>query len=101
MNAPVIALPDFDALRQFVRAALCDHDRLDAGQAAFRQARICRGERTCGLFFQVEGMHRQRAFAVWASDEHRLLFYDAAGTRYHEIQLSESPDPEMLDRRAA
>jgi hypothetical protein len=101
MNAQVVALPSYDELREFVRLALCERDRLDPAQATFRQARIRRGDRTCGLFFQAQGPHQQRAYAVWSGDEHRLLFYDAAGNRFREVRLSEAPDPEACDTRAA
>ncbi len=101
MNAPVVALPSFDELREYVRRALCERDRLDPDQATFRQARIRRGERTCGLFFLMLGPHQQRNYALWSGDEHRLLFYDATGNRFREVRLSDAPDPEACDLRAA
>jgi hypothetical protein len=47
------------------------------------------------------GPQRQKAYAIWAGDEHRLLFYDAVGIRFAEATLSEAPDPAALDRQAA
>ena len=46
---------------------------------------------TCGLFFQVEGPRLLKTYAVWAGDEHRILFYDSTGRRFQEVRLSESP----------
>jgi hypothetical protein len=101
MESPVEALPTYDRLRQYIRDALCAHDGFAPEQAALKQAAIRRGERTCGLFFQLIGPQRQKAYAVWAGDEHRVLFYDATGARFAEVRLSESPDPAHLDRQAA
>jgi hypothetical protein len=101
MDSPVVSLPTFDSLRRFAHDMLCSRDRLDPGQAALRQAVIQRSGRTCGLFFQVVGPQRQKAYGIWAGDEHRLLFYDAVGIRFAEATLSEAPDPAELDRQAA
>jgi hypothetical protein len=101
MDTPVVALPTLDSLRGFVREALCTRDHLDPQASVLKQAEIRRGERRCGLFFQVLGQNRQRAFAVWAGDEHRILFYDATGTRFQEVRLSEAPDPQLALRTAA
>ena len=37
-----------------------------------------------------------RTYAVWAGDEDRILFYNAAGARFAEVHLSEAPDPRTL-----
>jgi|SRR5437879_4595038 len=101
MDLPVVALPSLESLREHVRSVLCEHDRLDPNQSELRMAVVCRGGSACGLFFQVIGIHRQKGYALWAGDEHRLLFYDATGQRYAETVLSESPDPLALQRDAA
>src|SRR5262245_28216230 len=100
MDVPVVPLPTLEQLRQFVRETLCAHDRLDPQQARLRQALIRRSDRSCGLFFQVEGPRLMKAYAVWAGEEHRLLFYDASGTRFAEARLSDAPDPHKLDAAA-
>jgi hypothetical protein len=101
MESPVVSLPTIDLLRQYARDVLCSRDRLDPAQASLRQAAIHRGGRPCGIFFQVMGPLRQKAYAVWAADEHRLLFYDASGVRFAEAKLSDAPDPAAADRPAA
>jgi hypothetical protein len=39
-----------------------------------------------------------RTYAVWASEENRILFYDCTGMRFTETRLSEAPD---IDAAAA
>jgi hypothetical protein len=96
MDKLVVPLPTLDQLRGFVRQTLCDRDRLDATQAQLRQALVTRGGKPCGLFFQVRGPRLMRTYAVWAGDEHRILFYDSTGDRFAEARLSEDPDPAKL-----
>ena len=96
MAKPVVPLPTFDQLRDYVRLTLCDRDRLDPGQTQLRQALIERRGRPCGLFFQIEGPRLLRTYAVWAGDEDRVLFYDSTGDRFAEARLCESPDPAKL-----
>jgi len=101
MESAVVSLPTLDGLRRFVRETLCGRDHLDPDQAILKQAVIIRSGRSCGLFFQVLGQQRQRTYAIWASDDHRILFYDAAGARFQEVDLSEEPDAAELNRLAA
>jgi hypothetical protein len=101
MESPVVSLPTLDELQQFIRETLCGRDHLDPSQAILKQAVICRGGRACGLFYEVLGQQRQRAYAIWASDDHRILFYDAAGARFNEVDLSDEPDASELNRLAA
>lgn len=92
MELPVVSLPALSDLRSFVRTTLCDYDRMLLDQVTLRQGEIRARGRTCGLFFQMNGPQRQRAYAVWTADEHRIIFYNAGGTRIAEAKLSESPD---------
>ena len=92
----VVSLPTIDELRGHVLQVLCAHDRLDATQTPLRQALIRRRQRPCGLFFQVQGPRMVKAYAVWAGEENRILFYDSTGLRFAETRLSEGPDPVKL-----
>jgi hypothetical protein len=96
MDMPVVAMPTLEQVREFVRHTLCERDRLDPGQAQLKQGLVKRRGRPCGLFFQVQGPRQLRTYAVWAGDEHRILFYDSAGERFAETRLCESPDPAKL-----
>jgi hypothetical protein len=96
MDTPVVPLPTFDQLRDYVRQTLCDRDRLDPDQAQLRQGLIQKRGRPCGLFFQIRGPRLMRTYAIWAGDENRILFYDSTGDRFAEARLCESPDPAKL-----
>ncbi len=93
----VAGLPTLDALRGHVLKTLCARDHLDPDQTPLHESVITRSGRACGLFFQVQGPRRVRAYAVWAAEEDRILFYDSAGVRFAQTRLSAAPDP----RRAA
>ena len=101
MDFAVLPLPKWDDLRRFVRETLCTRDRLDPWQSQLKQGVIRRSGRACGLFFRVEGPRLLRTYAVWAGDEHRILFYDSTGARFMEVRLSEEPDPRDLEAKAA
>jgi hypothetical protein len=96
MAIPVVALTTGDHMRDYVRKTLCDHDRLDPGQTPIFGALIQRSNRACGMLFHIEGPRLLRTSAVWSGEEHRILFYDSTGVRFHEVRLSESPTPEEL-----
>jgi hypothetical protein len=91
MESSVVALTTPEALTRFVRDMLCSHDRLDPVQTPLYQATLKRRGRTCGLLFHVEGPRLLRTSAIWAADEHRILFYDSTGARFSEVRLSEGP----------
>jgi hypothetical protein len=96
MDVRVVPLPTLEQLRAYVLQTLCERDRLDPEHARLRQAPVRRGGRACGLFFQVQGPRLLRTYAVWAGDEHRILFYDSTGERFGEARLSGAPDPQLL-----
>jgi len=93
MNASFVSLPTLDKLRSHVLQTLCAHDRLDPQQTPLNQSLIMRSGKPCGLFFQVQGPRLLKAYAVWAGDEDRILYYDSSGIRFAECHLSEGPDP--------
>jgi hypothetical protein len=43
------------------------------------------------MLFHVEGPRLLKTSAVWAGDEHRIMFYDSLGLKFDEVRLSESP----------
>jgi len=98
VTTTVAALPTLEALRQHVLQTLCAHDRLDANQTPLHEAGIVRSGRACGLFFQAQGPRRLRTYAVWAADEHRILFYESTGMRFAQTRLSDAP---VLETRKA
>lgn len=89
----VVALPKRTDVRTFVRQVLGNHDRLEASEFPFFEGPITQNGRTCGLIFELHGPRLMRSRAIWAADEHRILFYDSMGLRFSEVRLSEAPDP--------
>jgi hypothetical protein len=92
MEASVVSLTTQESLARFVRDMLCAHDRLDPAQTPMYKAALNRRGRPCGILFHVEGPRLLKTSAVWAGDEHRILFYDSTGARFGEVKLSEGPD---------
>lgn len=78
-------------LCQYVRERLCAHEDLDPRYTPLYHSVLRKQGRACGMFFQVQGPRQVKAYAVWSSDESRLLFYDARGGRFAETVLSEGP----------
>jgi hypothetical protein len=101
MSVAVVPLPTLEALFEFVRQTLCARDRLEIQSTPFFAADIRRRGRLCGYLFHIEGPRMLKNSAVWAEEEHRMFFYDSIGTRYHEVQLSESPLLEEKPQRMA
>ncbi len=93
VESSVVSLPTREALARFVRDMLCSHDRLDPAQTPMYQAPLKRRGKDCGIVYHVEGPRLLKTSAVWAGDEHRILFYDSTGTRFSEVRLSEGPTP--------
>jgi hypothetical protein len=102
MSVAVVPLPTLERLHDFVRTTLCAHDRLDPPTTPFFAAELRRSGDLCGYLFHIEGPRMLKNSALWAEEDHRILFYDSIGTRYHEVRLSDSPLLEDLrPRRAA
>jgi hypothetical protein len=92
----VACLPTLDGLRAHVLKVLCEHERLDLSQTPLHESVVTRSRRPCGLFFQVHGPRLVKAYAVWAGEEDRVLFYDSTGRRFAQTRLSDAPDPLRL-----
>jgi hypothetical protein len=92
----VAAVNSIEKLREHVLQRLCEHDRIDPRQSNLEVAVIARKGKPCGLFFRLQGPRMLRSHAVWAGDEHRILYYDSTGQRFDETRLSDSPDPRKI-----
>lgn len=100
MTEAVVALPTLDELAGFVHRTLCQQDALDPAQTPLVRTSLRRGGRPCGLLFNAVGPRLLRTAAVWAADEHRIVFYDSTGQRVRQVRLSEGPEL-AEERRAA
>lgn len=87
----VVALSTAASLHEFVKHALCEHDRLDPAQTPFFRTDLKRRDKQCGLLFHVEGPRLLKNSAIWAEEENRIIFYDSNGIRFQEVKLSEAP----------
>jgi len=101
MDSAIRSLRTVDELRDHVKKVLCEHDRIDPGQAELRQADIEQAGRRCGVFFEVRGPRLLRTHAVWATQESRVLFYESTGERFAETRLAEAPVMPEPARQAA
>jgi hypothetical protein len=91
MTQAVVACTAREELAAFVHQVLCEKDALDPGQTPLFSTPLRKGARPCGVIFHVEGPRLLRNSAVWSADDSRIIFYDSTGTRYHQVDLSESP----------
>ena len=96
MSESVVALPTVGELAKFVHAVLCQLDALEPELAPLTRTLLTRAGRPCGVVFQVEGPRLLRTSAVWAANDHRVIFYDSTGARVKAVRLSESPDADEL-----
>jgi hypothetical protein len=92
----VACLPTLEDLRRHVLHVLCEHDHLDVTQTPLFQQMLVRRGKPCGLRFEIQGPRRMRSSALWVGEENRIIFYDTAGARFHETQMSDAPDPRKL-----
>jgi hypothetical protein len=81
-----------EELCRYVRERLCAHEDLDARYTPLYRTLLRKQDRPCGMFFHLQGPRLVKAYAVWTSEENRLLFYDGQGRRFAETVLSEGPD---------
>ena len=91
MGEAVVALPTQEELAAFVHRTLCQQDALEPDATPLFRTPLSRAGRACGAVFHVEGPRMLRTSAVWAADDHRILFYDSTGQRSRAVRLSESP----------
>jgi hypothetical protein len=83
----------FEQLERLVRQLLCSKDRLDPQETPLKCTPLRRRNAVCGVLFVLHGPRRLRSLAIWVCEEHRVLCYDSAGTRFAEIHLAEAPLP--------
>jgi hypothetical protein len=83
-------------LEQFIHRTLCEQERLDPVQSTMRRSPLRQQQKIIGLVVRVESSRRQHGHAIWVEREHRILFYNSAGTRFAEVRLAESPAAEEI-----
>lgn len=88
----VVALVSIDDLVAYVHRTLCQPAALAPEATPLFRTTLHRGDAPAGYLFHIEGPHLNRPTAIWAADEGRILFYDAAGVRNRAVRLAESPE---------
>lgn len=91
MTHTVAALPTVDDLAAFVRATLCEHDRLDPDQTPFYRTPVVQSGRPWGYLFHVEGPRLLKSSAIWAAEADAVVFYDTHGQKVRDVRLTEAP----------
>jgi hypothetical protein len=100
MSESVAALPTLADLSRYVHDTLCRLDELEPELTPLSRSVLTKAGKPCGVVFHVEGPRLLRTSAVWAADDHRVIFYDSTGQRVRQVRLSESPDAaELAPRR--
>lgn len=84
-----------DELRDYVYQIMCQHDHLEIGAFQMTEQVLLRGSRPCGIYYCLHGPREVRFIAIWETDRNTILFYNAAGERYHKTQLVEAPSLEL------
>lgn len=87
---------DFDDLRQYVHATLCEELQLQYGAFPMTERVLVRGGKRCGIYFCLHGPRLTRLTAIWETDRNQVLFYGAHGERFQKTQLIESPGIETI-----
>ena len=83
-------------LRTFIREMLCSKENLISEQFPVNEAILRRGERNCGLQFQLFGPRSIRLGAIWAADHNVIYFYAANGERYLKVALQHRISEELV-----
>jgi len=89
-DTPFIA--NLDDLRQFVNRTICDLEQLEINAFPISERLLVRRGKPCGIYFCLHGPRAVKFSAIWEIEQNRILFYDAAGERYHRTQLVGQPD---------
>ena len=88
MDPTVESVHTRDDLRKFVHHVLCTKENLLADQFAMTEFSLIRGGELCGLHFSLRGPRNVRLGAIWAADQNVVYLYDARGTRYAKLRLT-------------
>jgi hypothetical protein len=88
MHTTVEDVHTLDELRQFIHKTLCAKENLLVHQFTMTEVRLTRGNMPCGLQFCLRGPRNVRLAAIWAVDQNMVYLYDARGTRYAKLRLT-------------
>jgi len=78
-------------LRQYVWRILCEPDQLELHAFPLVERMLVRNSEPCGMYFCLHGPRAVRFSAIWDAVRNVVIFYNAAGERFHLTRLMESP----------
>ncbi len=77
-------------LIEYIHHSLCNKENLIPEQFPLETSPLHRREQFCGMEFTLFGPRQIRLNAIWAADVNIIYFYDARGTRYEVVKLTDS-----------
>lgn len=89
MNECLNPIRTLDELRAFVHKTLCNRENILEDQFGLTERALVRSGHDCGLHFCLQGPRSVRLEAIWVADHNTIYFYDARGTRFLKLQLTE------------
>jgi hypothetical protein len=95
MSTSCHQIHSLENLREYVHQILCQFNQLEIGAFRMTQRILLRSGEPCGIFFCLHGPRSVKFTAVWETDRNTILFYGAAGERFHRTQLVEAPSLEF------
>jgi hypothetical protein len=78
-------------LRQYVYRMLCEPDRLELHAFPLTQRMLVKNQKPCGMYYCLHGPRAVKFSAVWDAIRNVVIFYNAAGERFHLTKLMEGP----------
>ncbi len=99
MHTKVDDVHTLDELRQFIHKTLCEKENLLAEQFTMTEVQLTSGSGPCGIQFCLRGPRNLRLAAIWVADRNVVYLYDAGGTRYAKLRLTNGPAIRTTDAR--
>lgn len=81
MATEIVEGEEFQQVREFVRAELCDKNQLEKDAFQMSERVLTRGGTPCGFYFCIYGPRSVRLTAVWDLTKGTIFFYDSLGRR--------------------
>jgi hypothetical protein len=80
-----------EELRLYIYRILCEPDRLELNAYPLTQRVLVRNDRPCGMYYCLHGPRAVKFSAIWDAVRNVVIFYNAAGERFHLTRLMEGP----------
>lgn len=101
MDSMTRLFENLDELETHVKEVLCEKEALDPRYNAMERRTLWKNGKPCGVFFHLRGPRLVQLYAVWSTEDQRILFYDGQGKRFAETVLLETISYHELTSTAA